>query len=416
MKNFYYSFKCQPIRWGIERLGIDRASMMFCLFISIFWGFYDIHAQVGVGTSTPDPTAVLDVNSSNKGMLVPRMTQLQKNAIASPAQGLLIYQTDFTKGFYYYDNGWIYINSVGPQGLPGSNGLNVLFKTTTENPGVNCNTGGIKIEAGLDANNNGVLDVGEINNALTKYVCNGNIGATGLMGSPGANGSNGRNTVAKTTTEPAGVNCSTGGVKLEFGIDGNSNNVLDPAEVNSALTKYVCNGIPTPGSFTRYIGEAFGGGVIFHLWKDAAGVDHGLIACQTGLVGGTTGSTWSNLSSTAIGSTARSTWDGLGNCGAIVNQPGHTQSAAGQALLFNSNGFFDWYLPSYAEMNLLWTNFFNVSKTISTISGASQIPLFTFWTSTESNNSQAFAFNMFTGTPQELPKSTNLTIIAIRSF
>jgi hypothetical protein len=407
MKNIYFGFKCHIIKWGIEGLGITKAFVAVCLFMWILFGFNKAQSQVGVGTNTPDPTSVLDVNSSTKGMLVPRMLQSQKNAITTPAQGLLIYQTDGTKGFYYYDNGWIYINSVGPQG---ANGQSTLFKTTTEIAGSNCLTGGIKLEAGLDANTNGILDAGEINNLLTKYVCNGN------MGSPGANGSNGRNTVAKTTTEPAGVNCSTGGVKLEFGIDGNSNNVLDPVEVNSALTKYVCNGIPTPGSFTRYIGETFGGGVIFHLWKDAAGADHGLIACQTGLVNGTLGSFWSNVNSTAIGNTARSTWDGLSNCGAIVNQSGHTQSAAGQALLFNSNGFFDWYLPSYAEMNLLWTNFFNVSKTISTISGASQIPLFTFWTSTESNNSQAFAFNMFTGTPQELPKSTTLTFIAIRAF
>lgn len=54
--------------------------------------------------------------------------------------------------------------------------------------------------------------------------------------------------------------------------------------------------------------------------------------------------------------------------------------------------------------------------TISSI-GATEIPLFTYWTSTESfNNSQALAFNMFTGTPQELPKSTSLNIITIRKF
>jgi hypothetical protein len=410
MKNIYFGFKCHAIGWGIEGLGIAKAFVACCLFMWILFGFNDAQSQVGVGTNTPDPTSVLDVNSSTKGMLVPRMLQSQKNAITMPAQGLLIYQTDQTKGFYYYDNGWIYINSVGPQG---ANGLNTLFRTTIENPGINCNTGGIKIEAGLDANNSGVLDAGEINNLLTKYVCNGNIGSPGPTGSPGSNGSNGRNTVAKTTTEPAGANCAKGGVKLEFGIDGNSNNILDPAEVNSALTKYVCNG-NTVGSFDHYIGEAFGGGVIFHLWKDAAAVEHGLVVCQTGLVG--SGGAWSNVSSTAIGITARSTWDGLNNCAAIVSQAGHTQSAAGQALLFISNTATDWYLPSYAEMNLLWTNFFNVSKTISTISGASDIPLFTFWTSTESNNFQAFAFNMFTGTPQELPKSTNLNIIAIRSF
>jgi hypothetical protein len=71
---------------------------------------------------------------------------------------------------------------VGAQGLPGpqgqagvngTNGLNALIKTTTESAGVNCTNGGTKIETGLDANGNGVLDVGEVNVSQTKYVCNG---------------------------------------------------------------------------------------------------------------------------------------------------------------------------------------------------------------------------------------------------
>jgi hypothetical protein len=68
------------------------------------------------------------------------------------------------------------VGSTGPQGptgLTGSNGLNALIKTTTESAGVNCTNGGTKIETGLDANSNGVLDASEINTAQTKYVCNG---------------------------------------------------------------------------------------------------------------------------------------------------------------------------------------------------------------------------------------------------
>ncbi len=344
MKNIYYGFKCVPIGWGIKRRGISKAFITL-FFVSIFLGWYNVHAQVGVGTSTPLPSAVLEVNSSNKGMLIPRMLEVQKNAITSPAQGLLIYQTNAPVGFYYYNNGWVYINPAGTQGIQGPSG---------------------------------------------------------------------KNTLAKTTAEPNGANCTTGGVKLEFGIDDNSNNVLDAAEINASLTKYVCNGLPAAGSFTHYIGQSFGGGVIFHLWKDAALVEHGLVVCQTGLVG--SGGFWSNVSSIGIGTTARSTWDGLSNCNAIAGQSGHTQSAANQTLLFVSNTAPDWYLPSYAEMNLLWTNLFNVNNTISTIPSASAIPLLTFWTSTESNNNNAFAFNMFTGTPQELSKSIILSIIAIRKF
>jgi hypothetical protein len=59
--------------------------------------------QVAINTdgSTPDNSAMLDVKSTSKGLLVQRMTQTSRNAIASPANGLLIYQTDNTPGYYY---------------------------------------------------------------------------------------------------------------------------------------------------------------------------------------------------------------------------------------------------------------------------------------------------------------------------
>ena len=58
--------------------------------------------------AAPDTTAMLDVSSSTKGLLVPRMTAVQKNAIANPATGLLVYQTDGDEGFYYYSGaGWL---------------------------------------------------------------------------------------------------------------------------------------------------------------------------------------------------------------------------------------------------------------------------------------------------------------------
>ena len=64
-----------------------------------------VHGQVGIGTNTPDASAVLDIQSSSndKGILIPRMTQAQRNAIGSPATGLMIFQTDGNAGFYYYD-------------------------------------------------------------------------------------------------------------------------------------------------------------------------------------------------------------------------------------------------------------------------------------------------------------------------
>lgn len=59
--------------------------------------------NVGIGTSKPDQSAVLDISSSNKGLLMPRMSLQQRNSIQSPAKGLIVYQTDMLSGFYFYD-------------------------------------------------------------------------------------------------------------------------------------------------------------------------------------------------------------------------------------------------------------------------------------------------------------------------
>ena len=60
-----------------------------------------VNAQVGIGIAAPDGSAMLDVTSTTKGLLAPRMTEAQRTAIGTPATGLVVYQTDATAGFYY---------------------------------------------------------------------------------------------------------------------------------------------------------------------------------------------------------------------------------------------------------------------------------------------------------------------------
>ncbi|MCX6184281.1 MAG: hypothetical protein NTX74_04380 [Flavobacterium sp.] len=80
-------------------------------------------AQVGIGVPTADinASAQLEVSSTSKGFLAPRMTQAQKNNISSPAAGLLVYQTDAPSGFYYFD-GSVWQSGLGPQGPQGATG------------------------------------------------------------------------------------------------------------------------------------------------------------------------------------------------------------------------------------------------------------------------------------------------------
>lgn len=75
-----------------------------------------VTAQTGIGTTTPDSSAKLEVASTNKGILIPRMTSAQRDAIANPANGLLVYQTDGIIGFYVNSGSsgtpnWTRINS-----------------------------------------------------------------------------------------------------------------------------------------------------------------------------------------------------------------------------------------------------------------------------------------------------------------
>lgn len=57
-------------------------------------------AQTGIGTATPNASAKLEIAATDKGLLIPRLTNAQKGNIATPANGLLIYQTDGVVGFY----------------------------------------------------------------------------------------------------------------------------------------------------------------------------------------------------------------------------------------------------------------------------------------------------------------------------
>src|SRR5690606_20502828 len=64
-------------------------------------------AQVGVGTINPHASAQLDVSASDKGVLVPRLSTTQRDAITNPATGLLIYNTDNHVFYYYNGSRWL---------------------------------------------------------------------------------------------------------------------------------------------------------------------------------------------------------------------------------------------------------------------------------------------------------------------
>jgi hypothetical protein len=112
----------------------------------------------------------------------------------------------------------------------GQDGLASLVTLSPEPAGANCPAGGKKIESGLDADRDGVLDPGEV--ASVSYICAGEI--------------------VNVLPEAPGANCAAGGMRVETGIDHNGSGVLDPGEI--ATVDFICHGIDgmagTDGSTT----------------------------------------------------------------------------------------------------------------------------------------------------------------------
>jgi len=167
--------------------------------------------------------------------------------------------------------------------------------------------------------------------------------------------------------------------------------------------------------FVHYPGEAFGGGVVFHVYKDGSGAEHGLIVALTNQ---SDAQVWSNVTNQLAG--ASSSWNGLANSNAIVAQAGHTNSAAKLCLDYEAGGFTDWYLPANAELTILWNNIYNVNKGLTGISGASQVfPTSLcctyYWSSSEYDSTNAWALG-FNGYFNGGNKPSACLVRAVRAF
>ena len=123
------------------------------------------------------------------------------------------------------DDGEVASTSYVCNGL-GQDGHSTLISTDEEAPGENCQEGGFVVRSGLDLDDDGSLDPEEVTS--TEYLCNGQTGQDG------------HSTLISTAEEPPGPNCPAGGFIVSSGLDLDGNGVLEPEEVTA--TEYVCNG------------------------------------------------------------------------------------------------------------------------------------------------------------------------------
>lgn len=115
--------------------------------------------STGIGTSAPNASSILEVKSTTKGMLTPRMTKAQRDLIASPATGLLIFQTNSTPGFYFFDGSvWKAVSS-----------------TAFTNKTLSNLTAPTKINTELLPDTNGTIDLGSDTKAWKDIFLSGKI-------------------------------------------------------------------------------------------------------------------------------------------------------------------------------------------------------------------------------------------------
>lgn len=191
----------------------------FTFLLFLFITQYSHAQSIGIGSNnTPHPSAALDVNSTTKGFLVPRMTSAQRTAIASPTKGLQVFDTTTNSFWYYNGTAWtdVYGSSLTlPFGSLG-NSSNDLFSIT------NTGTG----DAIYGRSNNGIGVSGRsINDKGVQGVSTSGFGVYGSSSS-----SNGGYFVGSSSNDPAlyAINFgSSGAARFNGKVEMNNNLDVD---------------------------------------------------------------------------------------------------------------------------------------------------------------------------------------------
>ncbi|MCW3086486.1 MAG: hypothetical protein JWP12_3852 [Bacteroidetes bacterium] len=189
---------------------ISRTAIISAIMLIVSVAKLSAQDNVGIGTTAPDPSAILEMLSTNKGVLVPRMNTAGINAIAAPANSLLIYNTDSMCFFFYRQPSAVWISlcsttgtgTVGATGATGTAGITGATGGigTTGTAGVTGATGDIGA-TGVAGITGATGDIGATGAAGTTGITGttGDIGATGIAGTTGPTGDIGATGATGTT-------------------------------------------------------------------------------------------------------------------------------------------------------------------------------------------------------------------------
>lgn len=174
------------------------ALAVICLTVSSTIGFSQ---NIGVNNPTPDASALLDLTSTTKGFLIPRMTSAQRVAIAVPATGLLVYDTSL--GLFYYFNGAVWIPLSGSS-VTADNGLSIV-------PANNVRLGGSSLLSNTEV---GLNNFNMAWNGQGSMTIGTNVPATGFLLTMTPNSATWRSGISMTLTNAGstayGMDVTTG--------------------------------------------------------------------------------------------------------------------------------------------------------------------------------------------------------------
>lgn len=303
------------------------------------------NVKVGIGTSNPNPSAALEINSTDRGLLIPRMSQVNRNAIVAPATGLMIYQTDNTPGYYYYDGStWTSIagntntnNLWSTNGNAGTNPSTNFIGTTDNQPllfKVNNQITGkltannVYFGSGAGAYSTGNVNVGIGTGALGSFNGTGGFNVAIGVGTLSSNTSGNVNVaigVNALGSNSAGyANTAIGTGALASNTTAVANNAIGHSSLGWNTTGYQNNSMGNNSLLNNTTGAnntAIGNSSMNHNTTGGLNSAYGLASLTNNITGN---------QNTAIGAQADVVSDGLTNAtaigfGAIVNNSNTVQ-------------------------------------------------------------------------------------------
>ncbi len=404
------------------------------LFFVLSACFYTGLAQqnnVGINTTTPDPSAALHIESTNQGVLVPRLTSGQREGISNTATGLLVFDTDTGSFWFYNGTAWVNLSTPDDDGDP-TNELQALSYDPDTMILTLAGGGTVDLSGLVDADGDPMNELQDI--SIDGRALSLSKGSTVTLPNDLVDADGNTRIQVEETLNDNTIRFDVNGIeamtltpngKLGVGTD----NPQERVEVNGKVkaTTFLGDGSqltgllpagPQAGDITYYDGSAWQ-----RIAKGPVGSvlrmgNNGMPEWAGGLLEVTlpnseilyvhptdnsTGNIWGDLTDITelpnITSTSEANMD--------YNGENNTQAIVGQLQNYNSGnyaaklcadlvafGFDDWYLPAAGELNMMYQQ---LGPTDNSFNGSGDITSGLYWSSSEVDDVDAWRQNFVNG-------------------